>query len=336
MPPEPLTGRGEQRSGPVELRRSCAPRPLRHAWERARRGEDSGPPRSYRAGPPREGCTSLGRAEPRRPPARSAARLSFPSPRPPARPSEPPSPLEPPAVPARPSRERLWGEGAAALCVPPARPRCPKRGPAVPLPFPILSRCPPPLCLFFFFLVYFFPPFPPPPRNARIAQPLPDGAPEGLRGPPPHRSPPARSRGRSPHPPFPSSSPSSFSSSPRPSRRLGLSAPSRRCPIPRPGPAGRSGAGGGHCGAFSPPSSGRHPSRSLLFGWLGPPRRKGRDGGRACAHPAPRSRSPSSALRSQLVPSRPAPPDPPPPLPPFLPPPLRPSRSLIEEPGFLT
>lgn len=244
----------------------------------------------------------------------------------------------PPRAPrrARPaeSRTALGGGGRGPLCAPGPAPVPQARSRrAAPLPHPLPLPSAP--LSFFFFLVYFFPPFPPPPRNARIAQPLPDGAPEGLRGPPPHRSPPARSRGRSPHPPFPSSSPSSFSSSPRPSRRLGLSAPSRRCPIPRPGPAGRSGAGGGHCGAFSPPSSGRHPSRSLLFGWLGPPRRKGRDGGRACAHPAPRSRSPSSALRSQLVPSRPAPPDPPP-LPPFLPPPLRPSRSLIEEPGFLT
>lgn len=275
MPPEPLTGRGEQRSGPVELRRSCAPRPLRHAWERARRGEDSGPPRSYRAGPPREGCTSLGRAEPRRPPARSAARLSFPSPRPPARPSEPPSPLEPPAVPARPSRERLWGEGAAALCVPPARPRCPKRGPAAPLPFPILSRCPPPLCLFFFFLCIFFPlspllPVTPASHNhyqmglrRGCAAPRPIAAPQHAAAaapPTPHSHP-------HPHPPsLPPPDPPGASGSPR-----------RAAAAQSPGPARRGGAGRGAGTAVPfplPPRAATPLARSFSGGW-GPP------GGRA-------------------------------------------------------
>lgn len=160
MPPEPLTGRGEQRSGPVELRRSCAPRPLRHAWERARRGEDSGPPRSYRAGPPREGCTSLGRAEPRRPPARSAARLSFPSPRPPARPSEPPSPPSPPPCPPGRVANGSGGRGPRPFV-------CPRPGPGAPSEVPP-RRSPSPSSpaalrpfVFFFFSCVFFSPFPP-------------------------------------------------------------------------------------------------------------------------------------------------------------------------------
>lgn len=160
MPPE----RGEQRSGPVELCRSCAPRPLRHAWERARRGENSGPPRSHRAGPRGKGRTSLGRAEPRWTTARSAARLSFPSPlpaecafpRPPARPSVlPPAPSPPPCPPDR-VTNGSGGRGPRPFVCPRPGSGAPSEVP--PLPFPILPRCPPPLCLFFF-LSCIFPPF---------------------------------------------------------------------------------------------------------------------------------------------------------------------------------
>lgn len=186
-----------------------------------------------------------------------------------------PLPPEPPAVPARPSRERLWGEGAAALCVPPARPRCPKRGPAAPLPFPILSRCPPPLCLFFFFLCIFFPlspllPVTPASHNhyqmglrRGCAAPRPIAAPQHAAAaapPTPHSHP-------HPHPPsLPPPDPPGASGSPR-----------RAAAAQSPGPARRGGAGRGAGTAVPfplPPRAATPLARSFSGGW-GPP------GGRA-------------------------------------------------------
>lgn len=247
----------------------------------------------------------------------------------------------PPRAPrrARPTESltALGGGGRGPLCAP---------GPA-PVPQARFRRSPSPSSpaalrpfVFFFFPLVFFPPFSPPSPNARIAQPLPDGAPEGLRSPPPHRSPPARSRGRSPNPPIPIPILILllllFLPPTLPAPRALRAAPPLPNPPARPGGEERGGGRALRC--LFPSLLGPPPLSLAPFRVAGAPRRKGRGGGRACAHPAPRS--PSPALRSQLLPSRPAPlglhPDPPPPPPPSSHPPLRPSRSLIEEPGFLT